>query len=46
MYPLWVTNDRCNGESVFNILGKCGMCYIIETGRLLGVLIKRTWTRP
>lgn len=40
MYPLWVTNNRYTGEGVFNILGESGMCYIIETGRLLGVHIR------
>jgi len=45
MYPLWVTNDGCTGEGVLNILGECGMCYIIETGRLLGVYINRTQTQ-
>jgi len=43
MHPSWVTNDRCTVEGVFNILGACGMHYIIETGRLLGVHIKKTW---
>jgi len=42
MYPSWATNDRCTGKGVFNILGECGMCYIIETGRLLGVHIRST----
>jgi len=46
MYPSWVTNDICTGEGVLNILGACGMCHIIETGRPSGVHIKRTWIQP
>lgn len=40
MYPLWVTDDRYTTQSVYNILSECSMCYMIETGRLLGVYIK------